>query len=130
MSENEAVRLMVFRLNPKDALASIGALPVVTDEYMVRQVDTTTPRAPHRGRRGQLAGSRARCQPRFLNGCGTRTICQRSESLAWTVRQTERQGAGPLAHPQERLICYHLCHGQTSNTAGEPLANRGVPLQT
>jgi len=30
----------------------------------------------------------------------------------------------------ERLTCYHLCYGQTSNTAGEPLANRGVPLQT
>jgi hypothetical protein len=45
MSENEAVRLTVFRLNPKDAQPSIGALPVVTDEYMVRQVvDITTPR--------------------------------------------------------------------------------------
>jgi len=44
MSENEAVRLTVFRLSPKDALPSIGALPVVTDEYMVRQVDITTPR--------------------------------------------------------------------------------------
>ena len=44
MSENEAVRLTVFRLSPKDALPSIGALPVVTDEYIVRQVDITTPR--------------------------------------------------------------------------------------
>ena len=44
MSENEAVRLTVFRLNPRDALPSIGALPVVTDEYMVRQVDITSPR--------------------------------------------------------------------------------------
>jgi len=44
MSENEAVRLTVFRLSPKDALPSIGALPVVTDENMVRQVDITTPR--------------------------------------------------------------------------------------
>ena len=44
MSENEAVRLTVFRLNSKDALPSIGALPVVADKYMVRQVDITTPR--------------------------------------------------------------------------------------
>lgn len=42
MSENEAVWLTVFRLNSKDALPSIGALPAVTDEAMVRQVDVTS----------------------------------------------------------------------------------------
>jgi len=44
MSEHEAVRLTVFRLNPNDPLPSTDALMVVDDGRLVRQVDTTTPR--------------------------------------------------------------------------------------
>lgn len=43
MSGNDAVRLTVYQLNSKDALPTGGAIPVVTDDHMVRQVDTTTP---------------------------------------------------------------------------------------
>lgn len=42
MSEDDAVRLTVFRLDPTAARPSLGDLAVVRDDYLL-QVDTTTP---------------------------------------------------------------------------------------
>ena len=42
MNQDTAVRLTVFKLNPNDAMPSIGDLSVVKGEDLVLQIDTTS----------------------------------------------------------------------------------------
>jgi len=42
MNQDAAVRLTVFKLNPNDAMPSLGDLSVVRGEEVVLQIDTTS----------------------------------------------------------------------------------------
>lgn len=44
MSDNDAVRLTVFRLNPDEALPTVGALSATDNDRLIHQVDVTTDR--------------------------------------------------------------------------------------